>query len=296
MKAIIIAENSQCRLSPLTDRTPHALLPVAGKTILMHALETLHRSSILDVTVVSPSYCAELASGIDMGPLIGMDVRFIPIIPEREYVADHVLVIGLKDIVDTDWDDVLDELGDLKLHALIPIRMTVCAQPVALVLPPGHRARIPVDWGDVHLLDAIHLPIGPKRVMSTAKLRDYHQANFHLLRGEFKYLKPAGREYSLGHRASPKARVNAKSVQSNHGYFGSHCRIDKTARLGGDVIIGDRVVVGKGANVRDSIIFEKTYIGSHTDCSDAIVDGNLLIKVDTGVSLLLDDPVLFGAI
>ena len=62
------------------------------------------------------------------------------------------------------------------------------------------------------------------------------------------------------------------------------------------MVIGDRVVVGKGANVRDSIIFDRTYIGSNTDCSDAIIDGNLLIKVDTGVSLLLDDPVLFGAI
>ena len=56
------------------------------------------------------------------------------------------------------------------------------------------------------------------------------------------------------------------------------------------------MVVGKGANVRDSIIFDRTYVGSHTDCSDAIIDGNLLIKVDTGVTLLLDDPVLFGAI
>lgn len=296
MKAIIIAENSQCLLSPLTDRTPHALLPVAGKTILMHALETLHRSEILDVTVVSPSYCAELESEIDTGPLIGMDVSFTPMIPEGGGMSDHILMIGLKDIVDTDWEDVLDDLGDLKVHALMSIRMTVSAQPVALVLPPGFGDRIPIDWGDVHHIDAIHWAIGPKKVMSTSTLRDYHQSNFLLLRGEFKYIKPAGREYSSGHRTSPKARVNAKSIQSDHGYFGTHCRVDKTARLCGDVVIGDRVVVGKGANVRDSIIFDRTYIGSNTDCSDAIIDGNLLIKVDTGVSLLLDDPVLFGAI
>ena len=296
MKAIIIAENSQCRLSPLTDRIPHALLPVAGKTILMHALEILHRSAIFDVRVVSPSYCTELRSQTDTGPLIGMDVQFTTMIPDGETTPEHVLVLGLKDIVDANWGDVFDGLGDLKVHALMPIRMTVCAEPVAVVLSPGYRQRVPTDWGDAHLIEAIHLPIGPKSVMSTATLRDYHQSNFHLLRGRFEYLKPAGREYASGHRTSPKARVNAKSVQSDHGYFGAHCRIDKTARLHGDVIIGDRVVVGKGANVRDSVIFDRTYIGSNTDCSDAIIDGNLLIKVDTGVSLLLDDPVLFGAI
>ncbi len=72
MKAIIIAEGSHSSLWPLTERTPHPLLPLAGKPILMHALEILHRSSIWDVEVVSPSLSLKLASAIDTGHLIGM--------------------------------------------------------------------------------------------------------------------------------------------------------------------------------------------------------------------------------
>jgi NDP-sugar pyrophosphorylase family protein len=296
MKAIIIAEHSLCNLSPLTDRTPHPLLPLAGKPMLMHALEILHRSSIWDVEVVSPALHRELEAAIDTGPLIGMSVQFSPEMPEFRQLSQHCLVVGLSDMVDTDWGGVLDELGDLKVHALIPIKMTVCAVPVALLLPSYSRESIPTDWSDIHHVDAIHLPIGPRRVISTGSFSAYHEANFQLLRGEFKHIKAAGREYAPGHRSAPKARVSFNSVKSEYGYFGSYCRVDKSARLSGDVIIGDRVAVGRGARVRDSIIFDNTYIGSNTDCTDSIVNGNLLIRVDTGVCLELNDPVLFGAI
>ena len=46
----------------------------------------------------------------------------------------------------------------------------------------------------------------------------------------------------------------------------------------------------------DSIILDSTYIGANTDCSDAIVSGGLMIKVDSGLYIELDDPMLFGAI
>lgn len=294
MKAIIIAENSQCRLSPLTDRIPHALLPLAGKSILQHVLELLHRSSIRNLVVVSPSFWAELKLATDTGPLIGMEVDFVPELPDFRQLSEHSLIVGLRDIVDVDWNDILDGLGDMEIHALMPIRMTVSAEPVALVLPPSFWEKIADDWSDIHRTEAIDWPIGPKRVLATGTFTDYHHSNFQLIRGEFNYLRPAGRQYSSGHRASPKARVHPTSNHSDHSYFGSHCRVDKTARLSGDVIIGDRVVVGKGAHVRDSVIFDSTYIGSNIDCSNAIIDRNLLIRVDTGVCLELDDPVLLG--
>lgn len=296
MRAIIIAEHSHCELSPLTDRTPHPLLPLAGKTILLHALEILHRGAIREVDVVSPTLHAALEAAVDTRPLLGMTVRFGPEMPGLRQSPQHCLIVGLSELVDTNWSDVLDELGDLKVHALIPVKMTVQSVPVALLAPRYHDDEISCDWSDIHRTEAIHLPIGPQRLVSTGSLADYHETNFRLLRGEFQHLKPAGREYASGHLAAPKARVSAKSMQSDHGYFGSYCRVDKTARLSGDVIIGDRAVVGKGACVRNSIIFDGTYIGSNTDCTDAIVNGNLLIRVDSGVCLELDDPVLFGAI
>ena len=294
MKAIIIAEHSEFELSPLTKRIPHALLPVAGKSILMHALEILHRGSIRRVDVIAPTLHDRLRRATDTGPLLGMEVSFMSDSSQLSRASEHCLIVGLTHILDEDWEQVLARLGDLMVHALIPIRMTVSATPVALLQPPKSSIEISNNWSDIHRTEAIHLPIGPGRVMSVSSISEFHRANFNLLRGDYRHLKPAGREYVAGHRASPRARFDARSLKTEVGYFGSRCRVDKTAGLSGQVVIGNRAVVSKGARISDSVVLDQSYVGANTDCSRAIIDRNLLIKVDTGVCLELEDPVLLG--
>ena len=96
MRAIILAESSQCNLSPLTDHIPHPLLQLAGKPILLHALEVLHRSDIRDVEIVAPTLHNRLEAAIDTGPLLGMQVRFEPQMFDLRHSQEHCLIIGLR--------------------------------------------------------------------------------------------------------------------------------------------------------------------------------------------------------
>jgi mannose-1-phosphate guanylyltransferase/phosphomannomutase len=296
MRAIILAESSQLDLAPLTDRVPHPLLPLAGKSILLHALETLHRSAIRNVEIVAPTLYKKLEAAIDTRPILGMQVDFRPQMLDLRHSQEPCLIIGLRDLVDINWNSVIDLLGEVEYHALVPIRLTTQGVPVALMIPPNFDGKVSCDWFDIYHTEAIQFPITVERLVRTNSVSDYYEANFSLLQGNYQYLTPAGREFTSGHRASPKARVNNHSIQSKHGYFGSNSKVDKSASLRGSVILGDNVIVDKGARVSDSIIFDRTYIGANTDCSDAIVSGNLMIKVKTGVCLELNDPLLFGAI
>ena len=296
MRAIILAESSRCDLSPLTNHIPHPLLPMAGKPILMHALEFLHRNSIMDVEVVAPTLHDQLAAAIDTGPLLGMQVRFEPQMFDLRHSPEHCLIIGVRDLADIDWNGVFDQLGELEYHALVPIRMMALGVPVALLIPANFDGKVSCDWFDIYHTEAIQFPISAKRVMSTSSVAKYYKANLRMVQGGYEYLTPAGREFTTGHRASPKARVGQKSILSSHGYFGANSKVDKSATLCGSVVLGDNVVIDKGARVTDSIILDSTYIGTNTDCRDAIVSGGLMIKIDTGLCIELDDPVLFGAI
>jgi NDP-sugar pyrophosphorylase family protein len=296
MRAIILAESSHCDLSPLTKHIPHPLLPLAGKPILMHALEALHRNSIRDVEVVSPTLHEQLAAAIDTGPLLGMQVRFEPQMFDLRHSPEPCLIIGLKDLPDVDWNSVFDQLGELDYHALEPIRMMAMSVPVGLLIPANFGGKVSCDWYDIYHTEAIQLPISAERLMSTNSLAEYYKANLRMIQGEYKYLKPAGREITTGHRASPRARVGQKSIHSSYGYFGANSKVARSATLSGSVVLGDNVVIDYGARVSDSIILDNTYIGANTDCRDAIVSGSLMIKVDTGICLELDDPLLFGTI
>jgi NDP-sugar pyrophosphorylase family protein len=296
MRAIILAESSQCDLSPLTKHIPHPLLPLAGKSILLHTLEMLHRSSIRDVEVVAPTLHSQLEAATDTGPLLGMQVKFEPQMFDLRHSKEHCLIIGLRDLADVDWNDVFDQLGELEYHALAPIRMMALGISVALLIPPNFEGKVSCDWFDIYHTEAVQFPITAERLVNTSSVSDYYEANFRLLQGKYKYLTPAGREFTSGHRASPKARVHKKSIQSKHGYFGSNSKVDKSAQLCGTVILGDNVIVDRGARVSNSIIFDRTYIGVNTNCTDAIISGNLMIKAATGLCIKLDDPILFGAI
>ncbi len=296
MRAIILAESSQCDLSPLTNRTPHALLPLTGKSILVHALESLHRTSIRTVEVVAPTLHGELEAAFDKESELGMNIQFMPRMLDLRHLPEHCLIIGLLNLVDIDWDKVFDEFGELEYHALMPIKMMAYGEPVAMLVPPHFDGKVSCDWFDIYHTEAIQVPISPKHLVRTGSIPLYFKSNFQLLRGKYKYIKPAGRAFTPGHLAAPKAHVNEKSLQSSHGYFGSNSKVDKSASLCGSVILGDNVVVDKGARVSDSIIFDSTYIGVNMNCTDSIINGNLMIRVDTGVCIELDDPMLFGAI
>jgi hypothetical protein len=42
-------------------------------------------------------------------------------------------------------------------------------------------------------------------------------------------------------------------------------------------------------------VLDNTYLGNNTHCRNAIVCGDMLLRVDTGTSIRLYDPLLFGA-
>ena len=298
MRAIVITENSQCDISPLTTRTPYALLPLAGKSILVHALETLHRSSVREVDVVAPNLHDELKAAVGTASLPRMRLRFMTECPDLRDSPGLSLLIGLSDLFDVDWYELVESLGVVKVHHLIPSMLMVGSTNVALLTPPFFSEPVSSDWNEIEQIEAVpvQLPGPPERLGPINSFAAYCRANFHVLRGKFKYLKVSGRKFTSGYHVGSKSKLHEDSLGSSCGYVGSDCRIEKSACLSGDVVIGDKVVIAKGAHVSDSIIFDNTYIGANLDCRNSIVDGNLLIRVDTGACLESEDPVLFGSV
>jgi hypothetical protein len=237
-----------------------------------------------------------MQDGIDTRPLLGMQVRFGPQMFDLRHSNEHCLIIGLETLVDTDWGTVFKQLGERDSNTREAIKMIALGQTVAMLIPPYFEGKVSCDWNDIYQSLAIQVPIFAEHLLETRSIDAYFDANLGMLQGKYKNLRPAGREFLAGHHASPKARVHQKSIQSRHGYFGSNSKVDKTASLRGNIILGDNVLVDKGARISDSIILDSTYIGANTDCTDAIVTGNMMIKVRTGVCLELNDPVLFGSI
>ena len=295
MRAIILADNNDLDLKPLTNMVPFPLLPVAGKTILIHILEQLHRSGIRSALVVSRSLHRELEVAIDTGPLLGMEVQFRNELPDLRRINDETLLLGTNLLVDHNWEEVI-RIRKASCNKKIISLMTTSSVVVGFLLPANITELIPNVWGDFSETINDSVSIGLPKILKIDSLASYQKANFELLNGTFRHFFPAGRSHDSCHYISPKVHLTTDSLQGHHSFIGSHSRVDNKAKLQGNVVIGKDVFIDKGAEISDSVILDSTYIGAMTSCHNAIISGNLLIKVDSGVSITIDDPMIISAL
>lgn len=295
MRAIILADNNDLNLEPLTNKIPFPLLSVAGKTILLHILEQLHRSGIRSVLVVSRNSHRELELGTDTGPLLGMQVQFRNELPDLRHTSEETLLLGTSLLVDHNWGEVIRLRKASYNKHIIPL-MTTPSVVAGFLLPANVTELVPNVWGDFSETNHRSVSIGLPKILKIDSLMSYQDANFELLHNTFRHFYPAGRSEDSCNYISPKVHLNANSLQGHHSYIGSHSRVDNKARLQGNVVIGKDVFIDKGAEISDSVILDSTYIGAMTSCHNSIINGNLLIKVDSGVSITIDDPMIISAL
>ena len=295
MRAIILTDNNDLDLTPLTDKVPFPLLPVAGKTILIHILEQLHRSGIRSALVISRSSHRELEVAIDTGPLLGMQVQFRNELPDFRRINDETLLLGTNLLVDHNWEEVI-RIRQASCNEHIMSLMTTSSVVVGFLLPANVTELLPNVWGDFSETIYDSVSIGLPKILKIDSLTSYQNANFELLNGTFRHFFPAGRSDDSCHYVAPKVHLTKGSLQGHHSFIGSHSRVDNRARLHGNIVIGSDVFIDKGAYISDSVILDSTYIGAMTSCHNAIISGNLLIKVDSGVSITIDDPMIISAL
>lgn len=294
MLAIILADTNSDKLEPLASRYPQALLPLVGKPVLAHVLEQLRRCDIADVLVVSPKHHQYLQTSIDTGPLLGMNIRFSNALPDLRRLEGKTLVIGTRHLVDVDWRHLADESNE-KNDGQASSMLTTPVGAVGVVLPPKSSDLVPDTWDDIEKMALSRLSIDACMTVTVDSLQSYLESNFILLDENFEFFFPAGRKSMSGLHLSPKSSIKNKSLQGHNTYIGSHSRVDAAASLHGNVVIGDDVLIDRGATVSNSVILDRTYIGAMTRYTNSIVHQDLLIRVDSGISIKIDDPVLVSA-
>ena len=77
MQALIFADRLGRELEPLTDRTCVALLPVVGKPVLEHTLETLAAADLREVIVVVSPFADDLRATLGDGSRWGMRLDYV---------------------------------------------------------------------------------------------------------------------------------------------------------------------------------------------------------------------------
>jgi NDP-sugar pyrophosphorylase family protein len=307
MRALVFADRQGVELAPLTENLPVALLPVAGKEVLVHCIEDLVGAGIRELVLVVSAHADRIEAALGDGRRWGAHFRFIlsrgeedpaeiwrrlslgdaePLLVLRGDVLRPPAVASFLDLAQGRAGlAVMGIMGDPR-GSLILLRAGAGAAEPRLGALRWVAPRPPAE--------AECLGLGVVDLNPLTDIADYHRANRDVVAGRFPGIPLPGREVALGLSVGRRARVSPKSLKQGVAFVGANSRVHPEAELVGEVVIGDDVVVDRGATIRDSVILPKTYVGELVEVANAVVASNLLVRVDTGAVLRISDAFLLA--
>jgi glucose-1-phosphate thymidylyltransferase len=113
MKGVILAGGTGSRLAPLTKTTNKHLLPVYDKQMITYPLETLRKSGIQDILIVSgPGHAGQFLELLNSGYDMGLDIKYA--IQEKPLGIAHALWVAKQfakgsDVVVILGDNIVEE-------------------------------------------------------------------------------------------------------------------------------------------------------------------------------------------
>ena len=300
MDVIILADRLGGELLPLTDNTCVALLPVAGKPLIEHSLEALVTAGLAKVHIVLSAHAAPLKDYCADGARWGLQISYST---SRGDVLPRQILARLPNPPSLPFlllrGDILrsNYLADFLKHAkpmTAPCVQALFSKENAYMMLCHQADAAAIDnlaWSTPQLIDAatVHLD---GQVNTLASLAQFHQANLAAIAGRFTGLRITGRQSSEGLKQGRRSKISAQNLKHGAAWVGSFCDIHPSVELGGDVLIGDNVIIDRCATLEACVILPYSYIGELVELRQAIVRGNDLIRIDNGAILKISDACL----
>ena len=291
MKAVILAAGRSTRTYPLTLTRPKPLLPLLNRPLLDYNLDAL--SSIVDGYVLVVGYFAKMLRAV-----FGDRYRDLPIEyayqaeqlgtadavrAARVYVPGDFLVLNADDIYSP--GDIAAVSND-KGNAILAVPVTDAGR-FGMLITEGRR-----------LLMIIEKPEHTTGPLANAGLYRFTREIFNHLdkvessrRGELELVdavtslaatvpvtvvKSAGGFVSV---ADPSGLIDAQAALWPGGDYigGPHCRKARDATVGPFVTLGEDCVIGTGASVSNSVLFESVSVGDAAVVTDSVLGSGVII-------------------
>jgi len=259
--AVIGFSSAASPLEPAWPSTHRALLPVAGKPLIVHLVEQLCRGGIRHLRIAGSIQQYAVRQRLGDGSEWGITVRYSDL---------HDADLRMQTLLE--HGHCLFLCGD-NLH--IGNFSTIQPHGSPLVANPTARTELSAYWK--------LWPAGPARYSIAAAtqrtyvrdpmmtVRSFHAANLDATsRGDAALLLP-GRAVKPGVVIDWDSHLASNVKLGKDITIGKHCRIDKRVHLEAQCALGNGVVIGRNSHLRNVSVLPNTYIGAGTRLRDAVI-------------------------
>ncbi len=303
MKTFIFVDRNDTGLQPLTHDTCSALLPVAGKAVIEYTIEDLARAGIQQAVIVASAHARQVEEHLGKGERWGMVFDYFPGQGAehparllRRYASnfDEPVLLIRGDVLRSASADFIKRamaasksLCEARINGTA-VGLCVCQSGAAslqtLDWPYSDNPGAAVASTSVELADA--------KWSALDSLAAYHRSNLDVAAGLYPGLTLAGWDRGNGLTAGRGSSVATQSIAGEHSFVGNRSRVRATVRLNGTSVVSDNCFIDNNASITDSVILPGTYVGENIDIRNAIVNGDQVLRIDSGASYRVADRFL----
>jgi len=294
MKAVVVAAGEGKRLKPLTHTRPKCMIPLAGKPILHHVLESLKEAGFRDVTIVVNYLKHKITDHFGDGRKLGIRINYAE---QKETNGTAGAFLAAENYVDDDFfgmaADIITESAAIKRlvsshEGEITIGLKEIADPKEYGIAIMKRSKI-VNFEEKPKIPKSNLINCSMYVFNENIFRDIREIR-RSERGEYEIT-------DLIKKLAPKGNVKGVRISEFWQDLGLPWQLfdanefilnKMPARKEGKVENSrskGKVIIEKGAHVFDSVIEGPVFIGKNTEVGPySFIRGNSSIGESCSIS------------
>lgn len=269
--AVIGFSDQASPLEPLWPGTHRALMPIVGKSLIVHLIEQLADAGIRHVRIAGSIQQYAVRNRLRCGREWGITVRYSDL-HGADLLAETLATSGRCAYL------VGDHLCDSDFRALAELPSPGPEAPADLAA--NEAGLWSVEDGALKGYSLGALSGSPSYTNALASVADYHRANLRALRGGLPRLNLPGAAFHRGAVADWQSEVSPDARVGKHVFIGKHSRIGGLSRLDSDCVLANGVVVAGGAVLENVSVLPNCYVGSRMSIRDAVLGPDGVLGLD----------------
>ncbi len=278
-KVVVLGfSQNQMPLFPIWPSTHRAMLPVAGKPIIVHVLEQLHEAGIRHVRIAGGVEQSAVKSRLGDGTEWGMTLRYSDLKGE-DLLLQTVLQFGQCAYVTGDELHLFESsIMDNAMPAFKPYRSS------------GFHSSGHWSTADNCLANQLWGNRGDYSCVPMSSIEQYHGANIAAASGRYPTLTLPGTR-SGAQVIDWKTRIGRGVSMGTGVFLGKHCQLGSRSVLDSDCVLSNGVIVGPGCELKNMVVLPNTHIAANVKLNDAVAGPSGLFDL-SGRYWPLDDVFL----
>lgn len=288
--AVLVDPGLPAGLAELLRDTPVALLPMATKPLIQHWVETLAAAGYTDVLILLAHLPERTREFLGDGSRWGLSLRYAlhrdgqPVGSLWPQLRDlNVAGLLIADLDALPLPEARDRLKALRQESAGPVALSGADRTLTRLLDDG-----------TGFPEGTAASPCPESVRPVDSYRSVWDLNMALVRAELVDPLPFGFEAEPGVWTASNSRIDATARVVAGSVIGEAAILGRRVRVGPGAVIGARSVIEDSAQVSDSVVFPRSFVGSHLVVSGSLVAGDVLVRVEDGVVLHINDPELIA--